>query len=67
LPISRFDPVVIEASLGFVAGSPRLGSLRLGPAVGKPVGGSGLLGIAPFNPLSRGAEVDNVAHEEARR
>jgi hypothetical protein len=67
LPISRFDPVLIEASSVFVAVGPRLGSFHLCPAVGKAVARGGLLGFAACLPLPRGAEIDNVAHQEARR
>jgi hypothetical protein len=64
LPISRFDPVLIEASLGFVVARPRFGSFGLGPAVGKPVGHGGLLGLAAFLPLPRGTEIDNITHQK---
>jgi len=67
LPVSRFDPVQVEASLGFVVASPCRGSIRLGSAVGQAVGRRLLLGVAPFGPLSRGSEIDNVAHQVALR
>jgi hypothetical protein len=66
LPISSFDPVLVEVSLGFVAGRPRLGSLGLGPAMDKAIGSGGLLGFAAFLPLTSVSQVDNVAHQETR-
>jgi hypothetical protein len=66
LPISSFDPVLIEISLGFVAGRPRLGSLSLGPAMDKAIGSGGLLGFPAFLPLTSASQVDNVAHQETR-
>jgi hypothetical protein len=62
LPVSRFDPVQVEASLGFVVARPCRGSIRLGSAVSQAIGRGLLLGIASFGPLSRGSEIDNVAH-----
>jgi hypothetical protein len=66
LPISSFNPVLVEVSLSFVAGRPRLGSLGLGPAMDKAIGGGGLLGFAAFLPLTSASQVDNVAHQETR-
>jgi len=63
LPISRFDPVLVEASLGFVAVRPRLGSFSLCPAIGEPVARGDLLGLAAFLPLSRVAKIDKIAHQ----
>jgi hypothetical protein len=67
LPVSCFDPVQVEASLGFVVAGLCLGSIRFGSAMGQAVGRSLLLGFMPFGPLSRGSEIDNVAHQVARR
>jgi hypothetical protein len=64
LPISRFDPVLVEASLGFVADRPRLGSFSLCPAKGKPVFGSDLLGLAALLPLPHAAQIDKFAHQK---
>jgi hypothetical protein len=64
LPISSFDPVLVEVSLGFVAGRPRLGSLGLGPAMDKAIGSGGLLGFAAFLPLASVSQINNVAHQE---
>jgi hypothetical protein len=66
LPISSFDPVLVEVSLGFVAGRPRLGSLGLSPAMDKAIGSGRLLGFAAFLPLTRASQVDNVAHRETQ-
>jgi hypothetical protein len=55
---------LIETSLGFVADRPRFGSFGFGPAIGKPVGRGGLLGLAAFLPLPRGTEIDKVAHQK---
>jgi hypothetical protein len=62
LPVSRFNPVVVEVPGGFVALGPVKGSLFLGPAIGKSVSGGLLLGLAPFGLLSCGSKVDDVAH-----
>jgi len=52
LPISSFDPMLVEVSLGFVAGRPRFGSLGLGPAMDNAIGSGGLLGFTAFLPLT---------------
>jgi hypothetical protein len=64
LPISRFEPVLVEASLGFVAARTRFGSISLCPAMGKPVACGDLLGLAAFLPLPRTAKVDKFAHHK---
>jgi hypothetical protein len=67
LPVSRFDPVQVEASLGFVVARLCLGSVRLGSTVDQPVRRGSLLGVTPFGPLSLGSQIDNVTHQAARR
>jgi hypothetical protein len=67
LPLSRFDPVLIEPSLSFVAHSLCFGSLRFCTAVRKSVLRSDFFGSAPFGTLPLAAEIVYVAHEEARR
>jgi hypothetical protein len=67
LPVSRFDPVVVEASFGLVVAKAHLGSFGLGPAMGQTVGSGRLFGFAPIGALARGSQVDNVVHEAARR
>jgi hypothetical protein len=64
LPISRFDPVLVEASAGFVADRLRFGSFSLCPAMGQPVARCGLFGLPAFLPLSRATKIDNFAHHE---
>jgi phosphatidylserine decarboxylase len=67
LPVSCFDPVLVEASLGFVVAGLCRGSIRLGSAMGQTVRRGLLLGFASFGPLSRGSKIDNIAHQVARR
>jgi hypothetical protein len=66
LPISSFNPVLVEVSLSFVAGRPCLGSFGFGPAMGEAIGSGGLLGFAAFLLLTSASQVDNVAHQETR-
>jgi hypothetical protein len=67
LPVSCFDPVQVEASLGFVVAGLCRGSIRFGSAMGQAVRCGLLLGFVSFGPLSRGSKIDNVAHRLARR
>jgi hypothetical protein len=67
LPVSRFDPVVVELSLGLVVARLCLGSFCLCAAMRQAIGCGDLLGLKPFGPLARGSQVDNVSHEAARR
>jgi hypothetical protein len=62
IPISRFDPVLIEVALVFVAPSPLKVSFRPGNSVREAGRSSRLLGLAPFGPLPFGAKVDDGAH-----
>jgi hypothetical protein len=62
LPVSRFDPVLVETSAGFVVPRLRQSSFGLRAPMCKAAGRCLLLGLAPFGPLARGAEVDEVAH-----
>jgi len=51
--VSRFDPMLIEASGDFVVVRPALGSLRFAAPKSGPIGSRLLLGKAPFGALSR--------------
>jgi hypothetical protein len=62
LPISRFDPVLVEASTSFVADRLCFGSFSLCPAIGEPVARGDLFGLAAFLPLPRATKVDKFAH-----
>jgi len=62
LPVSRFDPVLVETFAGFVIPGLRQGSFRLGAPVHKPAGRSLLLGLASLGPFARVTEVDEIAH-----
>jgi hypothetical protein len=66
LPVSGFNPVLIECSLGFVALNLRFGSIGPGTAERKPIGGSRLRGLLPFGLLALGSKVDDVAHPETQ-
>jgi hypothetical protein len=66
LPVSRFNPALVEASRCFVVAGPHLGSFRLCPTEGQPIGRRGLLVLAPFGAFARKAKVDDVIHQEAR-
>jgi hypothetical protein len=55
LPISRFDAVLVEASVGFFAAGPLQSSVRLGAAVNKPLRSGFVLGFTPLSALSRSA------------
>jgi len=62
LPVSRFDPVLVETFAGFVIPGLRQGSFGLRAPVLEAARGRLLLGLAPFSPLARGTEVDEGAH-----
>jgi len=62
LPISRLDPVLVEASALFVALSALQVLSRLGTAVSKPVGRRLSLGLAPFRPFPLNSKVDDGGH-----
>jgi hypothetical protein len=59
--------MLVETSLGLVVARLRLGSFRFCAAMGQAIGGSGLLGLQPIGSLARSSQIDNVAHEVARR
>jgi hypothetical protein len=61
-PISRFDPVLVEAYAGLLATGLLRGAVNLGAPMGEPIGCSLVLGCVPFGPLARHAEINNVAH-----
>jgi hypothetical protein len=54
-PVSRFDPVPVEAFAGLLATGLFRGAVNLGAPLDEPVG-------VPFGPLARDAEINNVAH-----
>jgi hypothetical protein len=66
LLVSRFDPVLVEASLSFVALGPLQVSFCLGTTMGKAAGRGCLLGFAPFSSLPLGAKIDDGAHGKVR-
>jgi hypothetical protein len=66
LPVSGFDPVLVEASLGFVVQGLREQAFWLEAAMDEPVGSRLLLSLPSFCLLALGAKVDDVAHPEAR-
>jgi hypothetical protein len=61
-PVSRFDPVPVEAFAGLLATGLFRGAVNLGAPMDEPVGCSLVLGCVPFGPLARHAEINNVAH-----
>jgi hypothetical protein len=67
LPISRFDPVLVETSLGFVIPRLRKRALGLQAPMHEPIGRGLLLGLAALGLLTRSAEIDEIAHVKARR
>jgi hypothetical protein len=67
LPVSRFDPVLVETFAGLIVPRLRQGSFGFRAPVRKAAGRCLLLGLTPFGPLARGAEVDEVGHAKARR
>jgi hypothetical protein len=67
LPVSRFYPVLLMALTGFVAPGPPQVLFRLRNTVREPVGCGILLGQAPFGSFSLGSEVDDGAHDAARK
>jgi hypothetical protein len=62
LPVSRFDPVLVEGFAGFVTSRLLDGALRLRAAMRQPVGRRRLIGLTAFGALARGAETDKIAH-----
>jgi len=64
IPISRFDPVLIEVVLGFVAPGPHQVSFRPGNSVREARRRGLFPGLEPFSPFSLSAEVDDGAHSE---
>jgi len=66
LPISRFDPVLVETLPVFVAQSPLQVLLRPGAAMREPVGGSGRCRLAPLGLFARHAKIDHRTHAQTR-
>jgi hypothetical protein len=64
LPISRFDPVLVEASMGFVADRLCFGSFNLCPAMGQPVTRGNFLGLAALLPLSSATKTNKFPHHK---
>jgi hypothetical protein len=64
LPISRFNPALVEASPVFVAPGAFQVLPGLGTAMSKPISGGLLLGVAPFGPFPRDSKVDDGCHAE---
>jgi hypothetical protein len=62
LPVSRFDPVLVETFAGFIAPGLRQGPFGLRAPVREAAGCSLMLGLTPFGSLARGTEVEEVAH-----
>jgi hypothetical protein len=62
LPISRFDPVLVEASLSFVAARALQVPVRLGTAVGEPARRGFRFGLAPFGPFSLDPQINDAGH-----
>jgi hypothetical protein len=62
IAVSRFNPVLVEASMGFVVARPLQGSVCLCATVRESVQGGFLLGLAPFGALTLGTKIDNIAH-----
>jgi hypothetical protein len=62
LPISRFYPVLVETFAGFLVARLCQGSFGLWAAMRETAGCSLMLGLAPFDSLARGTEVDEGAH-----
>jgi hypothetical protein len=62
LPVSPFDPVLLEILLGLVVLRPLPHPVTFRTAVGQPVAGGLLIGLPPFGLLARGAKIDDVAH-----
>jgi hypothetical protein len=62
LGVSHFDPVLVEAFAGMLAPGLLRGTVNLWAPMGEPLGGSLILGCAPFGPLACHAEIDDVAH-----
>jgi hypothetical protein len=52
LPVSSFNPVLVECPLGFVALNLRFGSIRLGAAESEPIGRGRLPGPLPSGLLA---------------
>jgi hypothetical protein len=62
LPVSRFNPVLVETSLGFVAAGLLEASVGLGAAMHKPIGRGLLFGVATLGALALSTEIDEVTH-----
>jgi hypothetical protein len=59
--------VLVETALGFVAPGSLQVLFRFGTAVRKAVRRGYLFGLAPLSALSLGTQIDDGAHEKARR
>jgi hypothetical protein len=64
LPVSCFDPALVEIALSFLF--PRLLQcpFGLGASVRKPARRRRLFGIASFGPLARGAEINELTRQK---
>jgi hypothetical protein len=62
LPVSRFDPALVEAFAGLVVLRLLKGSFGLRTPMHKPVGRGLLLGLAPFGLPAGSAQIDDFSH-----
>jgi hypothetical protein len=61
-PVSRLDSVLLKIFLGLVVLRPLEHAIPFRTAVGQPVSGGLLLGLAAFGLFARCAQIDDVAH-----
>ncbi len=54
--------MLIEKLAGLLTVRRRMVAFRLGCAMGKPLLGGVMLGLAPSGPLSRGPQINNFSH-----
>jgi hypothetical protein len=65
LPVSGFDPVLVETSLDLVLLRPRASAVGLGLTMHEPIGRGRLFSLLPLGSLARGSEVDDFAHSRS--
>jgi len=65
LPVSRFDPVLVESFASLVAPGLIEGPFGFRSAVRKPIGSGLLVGLTPLGLLACGTEIDDVAHAKS--
>jgi len=62
LPVSPFDPVLFETSLGFVAAGLLQCAFAFRSAISEAAGRGILLGLAAPGPLARSAQIEEITH-----